>query len=289
MDGAVGRAMAGRAERERIGEWRAWCLWTGLVSALAVPEVGGRLLDLHLGDHSFLFHAAKVRGRLFSAEENGGDGSLAAWKNYGGDKTWPAPQGWSGPDEWAEPPDPVLDTGHYYALLTESTSQRIALRMTSPSDPRSVLRLRQELVVRRGNSKVAPQPGDVERFRESRALSAPDCVADRLRRAGRRRVGRVAFGLPALRAAQADRLHGLLRRRPCRWRVVRPGLLEAGYQARIGRIVVDASAGWLAFAVADADHVLAARFPDDATGKYPDRGWSVEAWTRARGRAARVD
>ena len=92
-------------------------------------------------------------------------------------------------------------------------------------------------------------------------------------------AGRQPTGYTVYRGDAGDR----------QWRVVRPGLLEAGYQARIGRIVVDASAGWLAFAVADADHVLAARFPDDATGKYPDRGWSVEAWTRARGRAARVD
>ena len=51
-----------------------------------------------------------LAGKLFSPEENQGDGSLGAWKNYGGAKTWPAPQGWDNDQQWHGPPDPVLDT-----------------------------------------------------------------------------------------------------------------------------------------------------------------------------------
>ena len=64
-----------------------------------------------LGNYPFLWFDRNLAGKLFSAEENMGDGSIAAWKNYGGGKTWPAPQGWDRPDQWHGPPDPVLDTG----------------------------------------------------------------------------------------------------------------------------------------------------------------------------------
>ena len=39
--------------------------------------------------------------------------TLVNWKNYGGAKTWPAPQGWDGAGQWPGPPDPVLDSGRY--------------------------------------------------------------------------------------------------------------------------------------------------------------------------------
>ncbi len=66
-----------------------------------------------VGPYHFLFVDPGLTGKLFSAEENQGDGTLAAWKNYGGDKTWPAPQGWETDDQWHGPPDPVLDSGRY--------------------------------------------------------------------------------------------------------------------------------------------------------------------------------
>ena len=65
-----------------------------------------------------------------------GDGSIAAWKNYGGGKTWPAPQGWDRPDQWHGPPDPVLDTGPYtLEILDDSSAAAASIRMTSSAGP----------------------------------------------------------------------------------------------------------------------------------------------------------
>ena len=74
--------------------WSALRLDNGLVSALVVPEIGGRLLKFTLGEHPFLFVNEQLAGLRFTPAEHQGDGSLLSWKNYGGDKTWPAPQGW---------------------------------------------------------------------------------------------------------------------------------------------------------------------------------------------------
>ena len=84
-----------------------WC------TLVAVPDIGGRVMAYDLGDYAYLYVDPDLAGRLFTPEENQGDGSLAAWKNYGGDKTWPSPQGWDTEQQWHGPPDPVLDSGRY--------------------------------------------------------------------------------------------------------------------------------------------------------------------------------
>ena len=64
-----------------------------------------------LGDHPFSSSTGSA-GAPFGGGKSG-DGSLAAWKNYGGDKTRPAPQGWDNDEQWHGPPDPILDTSRY--------------------------------------------------------------------------------------------------------------------------------------------------------------------------------
>ena len=75
--------------------WSACTLQNDLVRLVAVPDIGGRIMAYDLGPYSYLFVDPDLAGKLYSPQENQGDGSLAAWKNYGGDKTWPAPQGWA--------------------------------------------------------------------------------------------------------------------------------------------------------------------------------------------------
>ena len=118
------------ATRGDFRGWNAALLDNGLVRLAVVPDIGGRVMACDLGDVPFLFVDPSLAGKLFSAEDNQGDGSLGAWKNYGGDKTWPAPQGWDTEDQWHGPPDPVLDTGRY-ALdrLDADATSAIASRM----------------------------------------------------------------------------------------------------------------------------------------------------------------
>lgn len=67
--------------------WPAVRLDNGLVSAVVVPDIGGRVLQFWLGEHAFLFVNPHLAGQLFTPEENWGDGTMASWKNYGGNKT----------------------------------------------------------------------------------------------------------------------------------------------------------------------------------------------------------
>ncbi|RME84871.1 MAG: DUF4380 domain-containing protein, partial [Caldilineae bacterium] len=134
--------------------WRAVYLRNGMLTVVAVPDIGGRLMAFDLADYSYLYVERALQGKLFSAEENLGDGSLAAWKNYGGDKTWPAPQGWDNEQQWHGPPDPVLDTGRYHLQGPEITDDVASLEMTSPPDARTGLRIGRRVTIFRGSSRL---------------------------------------------------------------------------------------------------------------------------------------
>lgn len=117
-------------------------LWldNGLIRLGFVPELGGRLLSVRVGATELLWRnpllltddLSPVGEHVFGPN----DGRMGDWVNYGGDKTWPAPQGGAGPGQWAGPPDPVLDSGPYTVDTTAD-----AVTMTSGDDPHTGLRL----------------------------------------------------------------------------------------------------------------------------------------------------
>lgn len=112
----------------------------GVVRLGFVPELGGRLLSFRYRGTELLWRhgsvidddLAPVAGHVFAPN----DGRMGDWVNYGGDKTWPAPQGWDGPDQWPGPPDPILDSGPY---TVDNSGD--AVTMTSATDPRTGLLL----------------------------------------------------------------------------------------------------------------------------------------------------
>jgi hypothetical protein len=79
--------------------WQAIELCNGIVRSVVVPDIGGRIMAFDLGPYAYLWNNRSPLGKLFSPAENAGDGAAGSWKNYGGSKTWPAPQGWETEDQ----------------------------------------------------------------------------------------------------------------------------------------------------------------------------------------------
>lgn len=130
-----------RAIVTRSGE--AIWLENGLLRLGLVPVLGGRLLSLSTPDGpELLWRNEKLLSDDLEPRRahQPHSGSLGDWLNYGGDKTWIAPQGWDRDDQWAGPPDPVLDSGPYAARVEEGP-EAAAVILTSQDDPRTGLRL----------------------------------------------------------------------------------------------------------------------------------------------------
>ncbi len=277
-----------------LGEFRGWqaaWLTNGLVRAVAVPDIGGRLMAYDLGDYAYLFVDPHLAGKLFSPQENQGDGSLAAWKNYGGDKTWPAPQGWEGPDQWPGPPDPILDTGRYRLAELTGANGEAAVRMVSPTGSPTGVQIVREARIGAGSSRlqlrltfinIADRPvrwsiWDVAQLRADRVgpnghlTYEPGCVITAPANPRSRFPAgyNVMFGAPDNPQWQVER-----------------DLFIAQYRFEIGKVGLDSRGGWIAFANTAAGYAFAERFAVEPGGDYPDAGADIECWTVGRGQVA---
>ncbi|MCQ0020724.1 hypothetical protein [Actinomadura madurae] len=88
-------------ETDASGPYEVVWLDNGTLRLGIVPALGGRLLSLvHDGEELLWRNPALLDGRLHPVGGHRPErtsGPMANWCNYGGDKTWPAPQGWSSP------------------------------------------------------------------------------------------------------------------------------------------------------------------------------------------------
>ena len=278
------------------GEFRGWqatYLSNGLMRVAAVPAIGGRLMAYDLADYPYLFVDPDLAGKLFSAAENQGRGELADWKNYGGDKTWPAPQGWDGPDQWPGPPDAILDTGRYRLAELSCTSAAATVRMVSPAGSPTGVQITREARIRGGSSRlslrltfdnIADRPirwsiWDVVQLRadrvgpDGRLTYEPGCVVT----APANPRSRFAAGYNVMFGAAGNP----------QWRVDPDlGLFIAPYRFEIGKVGLDSRGGWIAFANTAAGYAFVERFAVEPGADYPDAGADVECWTTGRGRVA---
>ncbi|MFN8377376.1 MAG: hypothetical protein U0452_01790 [Anaerolineae bacterium] len=281
-----------------IGEFRGWkaaLLENEYVRLAIVPDIGGRVMAYDLGDYPFLFVDPSLAGKLFSPEENQGDGSLGAWKNYGGDKTWPAPQGWDSDDQWHGPPDPILDTGRYTLDELTSSGDVARARVVSPSDARTGLQIARQFTLRSGTSRVWVDLTfrnvssrvirwgiwDVVQLRAERAksdgsfepetgcvITTPTCPHSVF-----------PGGFSVLFGAEDNP----------QWQVRPDGLFEAPYLWQIGKVALDSPAGWVAFTNQAAGAAFATSFDYQTGAAYPDGGASVEIWTVGAGQVGNLN
>ncbi|MDE2853463.1 MAG: DUF4380 domain-containing protein [Chloroflexota bacterium] len=258
--------------------WDGVRLSNGIIDAACVPEIGGRLMQFSLGPHDYLFMNPDLLGARFSYEERAGDGELINWKNYGGAKTWPAPQGWDGEGQWPGPPDPILDSGRYDFQASEAS-----VLMTSPPDARSGLRIRRQVTLRPSSSRLQlrlffenilnrPIRWSIWDVAQMACVTAAgklndDCWLYIPTDPNRDRPYEIMFGDDNPQY-QLD---------------AESGLLAVQYQGIVGKIGVHSPAGWIAFADRRAGYALCMQFAYEAEAEYPDDGATVECWTEAPG------
>ena len=275
--------------------WEAWELTNGIIRLVAVPQIGGRIMAYDLGDLPFLFVDAKLAGKLFSVEENQGDGSLAAWKNYGGDKTWTSPQGWDNDEQWHGPPDPVLDTG----IFTQEHGcepQHAWIRMSSPKDAKTGIQITREFHLHTGSSRI-----DVRLTFENISqrkicwsiwnviqLDA-SCISPNGTFSYDKKCSVTTKRNPTSRFAQGYYVMFGDEDNP-QWAVdTKQGIFCGKYLWEIGKVGVDSDGGWAAFSNESKKVAFTASFHHFPDEEYPDKGVGVEFWTVGKGKVANLD
>jgi len=249
-------------------------LWldNGILRIGVLPMAGGRILSVTFRGQETLWRNADLLDESLHPAPGHvvgpRSGTMADWHNYGGDKTWPAPQGWSGPDEWAGPPDPTLDSGAYsWQRRDHAAGATIAL--TSAADPRTGLRITRELTLRDGEASYELS---------LRAENTSDrTVSWALWNVTQRRAGAPGDGGVWVGLEQGD--HELVELVPG---TGVPSAERSGdiafipHQDVVGKLGFPTAAGWLAHAAHGSTTTQA--FSVDRELAYPDGGSRVEVW-----------
>ncbi len=249
------------------GEWFSLNLSNGLVAFSVVPSIGGRVMDLSLGETRVFYTNPRLRGKTISASP-GTEFSLG--RNYGGSKVWPAPQGWSSEQEWPGPPDPVLDCGLYgwQAALDPDVA---TVHLQSLHDEYCGITMRRDIKIGAGSSSVE--------------------VLHTMENTSRRPVRWSVWQVTQVDASQgleifvpAKGFHQTFGDKPypavCFSAAERRVRLK--YEDQVAKLAVEADQGWFASLDRARGFVLAETFSTTPGASYPD-GAPVAFWISGQG------
>ncbi len=276
-------AMPGHASAQ---EWESIDLKNELIEIQAVPEIGGRIIQYKLGDYGFFWVNKELVGKKIPASRLGPDGE---WRNYGGDKVWPAPQGQDNEQQWPGPPDAVLDGGPYTTELIKKKDRVKAIRMTSEKDERSGIQFSRKFKIFDDCTRVSIEATMKNIDTKSRRWGV--WVVTQFDTSNRHGDGynknywaycpinpdsmyhrgyNVMFGLVGHLSYKPDYENRMMR---------------VHYDYRVGKIGMDSSAGWIVTLDATDGYVFVHRFTYEPGRAYPDNA-SVEFWLNGPGEIA---
>jgi hypothetical protein len=277
-------AYPAKIEQTQYRKWNVYKLSNGLVSLFIAPEIGGRAIQLQLGEQEYFFVNKDLEGKVLTESENNLD---AGWANYGGDKVWPGPEGWTNDGEWVSVPYYILDGAPYQAEVVVDTAAESAVRVTSPRDPRTGVQFFRTFHVYADTTRIK--------------------VDQVMRNISRRQVRWGIWHLIQNDAAEAaDSSHpnpdlymyiplnphskypeGYYKpygdaRHPS-YEVIDGGrMLKVHYLYRVCKAAADSSAGWYAVVNGQKNIALVESFKYFPDQEYPD-GASVETWNDGPG------
>jgi hypothetical protein len=268
--------------------WQALVLGNGLVTLAVVPAAGGRVLQYDLGHHPFLWVNPAEQGKTYAPAEDD------PFHDFGGYKTWLAPQFAWKRGLGAAPPAPHLDCGLWSASITAQDAGAAVIESESPIETFSEwnaagLQFARRYTLVRGSTRVHVEQtlrntGKISTvvalFDDTQLLGAHEGAIDYdrfwiyypLNRAsafGAR--GYMAF--PGLSAGYGDG----------QWRSSSDdGIGAVQYLHRSGRVGADADGGWMCYVDEREGYAYAKRFTYQPGKHYPEGGTSIAVATSDR-------
>ena len=286
---APASSYAAKIEKTTYRGWDAYRLTNGIISLIVAPDIGGRAIQLQLGDQDFFFVNPDLAGKVLPPDQNN---VKAGWANYGGDKVWPAPEGWMSDDEWPSIPYYILDGSRFKSEVVTETPAEVALRVTSLPDPRTGVQFVRTYHVYAGTTRVT--------------------VEQVMRNISRRQIRWGIWHLIQNDAADARdpskpnpelymyvplNPHSMFPRgyynpygdaKHPSYEVVHGGhMLRIHYLYRVGKVAADSNAGWYAVVNGQKNICLVESFKYFPEAPYPDNA-SVESWNDGPGTISRT-
>lgn len=277
-----------KVEKTQYKGWAAYRLTNGLVTLYVAPDIGGRAIQLQLGDQEYFFVNSELEGKVLPPQQNN---VKAGWANYGGDKVWPGPEGWMNDDEWVSVPYYILDGSKFDSEVTVNNASEVAVRVISPKDPRTGVQFQRTFHLYAGTTWIR--------------------VDQVIRNISRREIRWGIWHVMQHDAADAQdpskpnpelnmyvplnphsrypegyyKVYGDARHPS--YEVLHGGrILRIHYRYRVGKIAADSDAGWYAVVNGQKNIGLIESFKYFPGMEYPD-GASVESWNDGPGTISR--
>lgn len=277
-----------KIEKTRYRGWDAYKLTNGIVSLYVTPQIGGRAIQMQLGDQEFFFVNPEFAGKVLPESENN---LKSGWANYGGDKVWPAPEGWLSDQQWPSIPYYILDGSSFKFAVVKDTPEEAAVRVTSPPDPRTGVQFERTFHVYATTTRIT--------------------VEQVMRNVSRRQIRWGIWHLIQNDAADAHDAskpnpdlfmyvplnpHSIFPRgyynpygdvkHPSYEAIDSGHMLRIHYLYRVGKVAADTDAGWFAVVNGQKQIGFVESFKHFADGEYPDHA-SVEEWNDGPGTVSR--
>ncbi len=277
-----------KLDKTQYNGWNVYRLTNGLVTLLVAPELGGRAIQLQLGDQEFFFVNKDLAGKVLPPEQNN---LKAGWANYGGDKVWPGPEGWMNDNEWPSIPYYILDGSRFDAEVISNNASEVAVRVTSPKDPRTGVQFVRTYHVYAGTTRVKVEQvmRNISR-REIRwgiwHLIQNDGADARDPSKPNPELYMYVPLNPQSRYPEGYyKPYGDVRHPSYE---VLPGgrMLRIHYLYRVGKMAADSNAGWYAVVNGQKNICLVENFKYFSGAEYPDSA-SVESWNDGPGTISR--
>lgn len=268
-----------RIEKTQYNGWNVYRLTNGIVSLLVAPQLGGRAIQMQLGDQDYFFVNKDLAGKVLPPEQNN---LKSGWANYGGDKIWPGPEGWASDDEWPSIPYYVLDGSTFKSEIVVENPAEVAMRVTSPEDPRSGVQFIRTYHVYAGTTRI--KVDQIMRNISHRQIRwgmwhlVQNDAADAVNPL--KPNPELYMYLPLNSRSQYPNGYYMPygdARHPS-YKVIDDGhMLRIHYLYRVGKIGADSSAGWYAVVNGQKNIAYVENFKYFPGLEYPD-GASVESW-----------
>lgn len=268
-----------KVEETKYHDWDALKMTNGLITVTTVPAIGGRTMAYDLETYPLLYTNPAEYGRVYPVADQEGS---RVWHNWGGYKTWPAPQA-----QWGGPPDPVgsaLDGGAYEGSIVQEKGREAAIRVASAGDNEATgLRFERVLTIYKGSTRVRVEQKMTNVGQEPARWSLWDVTQV----PGSFSEGetftedaQVYFPLNPNSRHQAKFEVQLGEAESQQWQPdPAAGLFCVRYRGETGKVGADSFSGWIAYADARHQVVFVKTFEVFPSEEYPDNGSTVEVYT----------
>lgn len=249
-----------RVTVERVN-YRGWAdsyrINAGKYSMVVVPDIGGRIMEYSMDGRNVMWENPDEFGRTYSITRE--------WRNYGGYKTWIAPQ-----ETWGWPPDPMLDFGKANVEVLQNPKGLPVLKVIgAPSLDTGLLFTKEISLDESGEAVVKQAVHNIGGKRLSCSiwdvtqLGIPCYTAVPLKAKSRFKDG-VSYILAESKNSTQFTL--------------RDGLFITRYQGDLGKVGADSDGPWMIWFKDDLAYVKQFE-PMEKGAEYPDGGCSAEVFT----------